>query len=189
MKNSKDTYHIKLTSEEAQLVERITLDVSQLEQPEMHAVYKANEQPVQNLLKSLNERRAIPKERLFYWQEPTFNTGDPRRSHKGVFEKNGCRGAEIYTHLHFLPYLRYFLFGANLPEIVIAQFEEQVGDPDDVTSGDIAPLGTCARKLICQHSLDRTEAAEEFYKLCLDMGLGMLVARHVRGAVMRMRAR
>ena len=40
MRINKDAYHVKLTSEESQLVERITLDVSRLEQPEMHGAYK-----------------------------------------------------------------------------------------------------------------------------------------------------
>ena len=157
----------------------------------MHASYKANQQPILALLKSLNERGVVPKQRMHYWRNPDYNTSNPRRSHKSVFEKNGCTGHDIYTHLHFLPYLRYFLFGADLPDAVVAQFETKLeelsGNPDEVTSGDYEPLSKRARSLVRQHRLDRTTAAEEFFKLCLDIGLGLMLARYVRRAVMRIR--
>ena len=88
-----------------------------------------------------------------------------------MFERNGCTGQEIYTHPHFIPYLRYFLFGADLPDAVIAKFEEKVGNPDWVTSGDIVPIGKCARDLARQYRLDQADTPEEFFRLCLDMGL------------------
>ena len=116
------------------------------------------------------ERDAIPEERLNYWTDPDYNTGQLKASNKGVFERNGCTGQEIYTHPHFIPYLRYFLFGADLPDAVIAKFEEKVGNPCRVTSSDIVPVSKCARAHARQHSLDRAHAGEEFFKLCLDMG-------------------
>lgn len=180
-------YHIELTEEEKALVEAIDFRVSHPKHDEGHAAYQANKHPILVLLKSLDARGAIPQERLNYWNDPTYNTGRLKASNKGMFERNGCTGQDIYTHPHFIPYLRYFLFGAELPEVVIAAFEGKVGNPDWVTSSDIVPIGKCARDLARQHRLDRAHAPEEFFKLCLDMGLGLSTAVSVMRAVKQLR--
>ena len=180
-------YHIELTDEETVLVEAIDLRVLHADHDEGHAAYETNKRPILNLIESLTERGAIPKERLNYWNEPNYYRGRLKSSHKGVFERNGCRGQEIYTHPHFIPYLRYFLFGADLPDEVITKFEEEVGNPAWVTSSDIVPIGKCARNLARQHHLDRSHAPEEFYKLCLDLGLGLDVATSVMSSVKQLR--
>ena len=102
-----------------------------------------------------------------------------------MFERNGSPDEEAYTHPHFIPYLRYFLFGAYLPEPVIGRFEREVDDLAPITSGDIVPLEELARTLTRQHGLDRNGAALEFYKLCLDIGLEQGDARSIRDAVMK----
>ena len=104
-----------------------------------------------------------------------------------MFERNGCTGQEIYTHPHFIPYLRYFLFGADLPDAVIPEFEERVGNLRWVTSGDIVPIGKSARDFARQHQLDRAHASEEFFKLCLDRGLGLSTAASVMHSVKQLR--
>ena len=180
-------YHIELTDQEKALVETIDLRTSHRHHSEGHAAYEANKQPILALLKSLSERHAIPEERLNYWRDPAYNTGRLKASHKGVFKRNGCTGQEIYTHPHFIPYLRYFLFGADLPDGVIGKFEEEVGNPCWVTSSDIVPIGKFARALVREHRLNRAHAPEEFFKLCLDIGLGLDTARSVRRSVMQLR--
>ena len=180
-------YHMELTDEEEALVETIDLRVSHVNHDEGHAAYQANRRPILALLQSLCERSAIPEERLKYWGVPDYNTGGRNMSKKGVFERNGCTGEDIYTHPHFIPYLRYFLFGAAVPDVVITKFEAKVGNPDWVTSSDIVPIGKCARDLTRQYRLDRKHAAEEFFKLCLDMGLGLNTAAIVRSSVMQLR--
>lgn len=180
-------YHIELTEAEEALVDAIDLRVSHSSHDEGHAAYKANQGPILALLKSLSERGAVPRERLNYWNDPDYNTGRLKASNKGVFERNGCTGQEIYTHPHFMPYLRYFLFGADLPDTVITAFEEKVGNPDWVTSSDIVPIGKCARDLARRHGLDRAHAPEEFFKLCLDMGLGLSTAASVMRSVKQLR--
>ena len=180
-------YHIEVTDEGKALVDAIDLRVSHLNHDEAHAAYEANKRPILALLKSLSERGAIPEERLNYWNNPDYNTGRLKASNKGVFERNGCTGQEIYTHPHFIPYLRYFLFGADLPDAVIAKFEEKVDNPDWVTSSDIVPIGKCARHLARQYRLDRAHAPEEFFKLCLDMGLGLSTAVSVMRSVKQLR--
>ena len=93
----------------------------------------------------------IPEQQWNYWADPEYRIDrsikDPP---KGVFERNGNPGEDAYVHPHFIPYLRYFLFGVYLPSPVIETFEEEVGDPASVTSGDIVPLGDPARKLTRQ---------------------------------------
>lgn len=139
------------------------------------------------LLQSLAERDAIPSQRLKYWDDPAYNTGGTKVSHKGVFERNGCHGEEIYTHPHFIPFLRYFLFGAELPDATKAAFEDKVGNPEWVTSSDIVPIGTFARNLTRNHGLNKRDAPEEFFKLCLDVGLPLSTAESVRRSVMQVR--
>ena len=178
---------IELTDEETAILGAIDLRVSHSTHDEGHAAYLANKRPILALLQSLGERGAIPHQRLSYWNDPDYNTGRPRTSHKGVFERNGCTGEDIYTHPHFLQYLRYFLFGPDLPDPVIAKFEEKVGNPDWVTSSDIVPISKYARALTRQFGLDRRHAAEEFFKLCLDMGLGLSTAGIVPRSVMQIR--
>ena len=180
-------YDISLTEAEAALLDKIDLRVRHESHDEGHAAYLANREPIVGLMRSLSERDGIPEERVRYWLDPGYNTGRLKASHKGVFERNGRRGDEIYEHPHFTPYLRYFLFGADLPDAVIAAFEEAVGNPEWVTSGDIVPMGKRARGLARVHELDRRVAAEEFFKLCLDMGLGVHTAGSVRSAVMQLR--
>jgi hypothetical protein len=124
---------------------------------------------------------------LKYWDDPRYRQGRIKASHKGVFERNGCTGADIYTHPHFIPFLRYFLFGADLPEAVISAFEETVGNPQWVTSSDIVPIGKSARDLARRRHLDKTDASAEFFKLCLDMGLGSSTAESIMRSVKQIR--
>jgi hypothetical protein len=180
-------YHIALTEQEQALLKRIDLRACHPTHDEGRAAYLANQEPILALLKSLSERDAVPRERLNYWNDPRYYTGRLKASNKGAFERNGCIGSEIYTHPHFIPYLRYFLFGPDLPDAVIAGFEEKVGNPDWVTSSDITPISKYARDQARQHRLDRSSAPEEFFKLCLDIGLGLSVAAIVRRSVMQLR--
>jgi hypothetical protein len=143
-------YHIDLTEAEKALVARIDLRMSHPDADAGHVAYEANKQSILALLRSLSERGAIPEERVRYWNDPDYYTGRLKASHKGVFERNGCHGMDIYTHPHFIPYLRYFLYGADLPDAVILKFEEKVGNPDWVSSSDIVPIGKHARDLARQ---------------------------------------
>jgi hypothetical protein len=182
-----DKFHIDLNQNEVELVERIDLRVAHHNHTEGHAAYNANKEPIVTLLRSLSERNAVPPHRLSYWNDPRYNFGRVKTSRKGLFERNGCTGAEIYTHPNFIPYLRYFLFGSELPDDVIAKFEAKVGNPEWVTSSDVVPIGKFARDLTRQHRLDISDAPEEFFKLCLDMGLSLSVAERVMRSVRQIR--
>jgi len=179
-------YHIALTDDERAALRRIDLRVVHTNHDERQAAFDGNDEPILALVKSLSDRDAVPDVRLRYWNNPEYHNGRIKASHKGLFERNGCRGSDIYTHPSFIKYLRYFLFGAELSDPVIAAFEEKVGDPQWVSSSDVVPIGKAARQLARQHSLDH-DAPEEFFKLCLDMGLGLSRAQSVRRSVCQIR--
>ena len=172
-------YAIELTEAESEVLSGIELDALQVDCMQ----YQRQAPLVLRLYESLKDRNAIPEVRQRYWADPEYRIGSGNQSHKGIFEKNGRRGVEIYTHPHFLQYLRYFLFGAQLPDPVIKEFEEIVGNPQWVTSGDVANITSGARRVARKYGL-QTEA-EEFYRLALDIGLSQSYARAVRDAVMK----
>lgn len=180
-------YHLELTDEEAATLQRIELSPMRVADPDAHAKYLANREPILALMRSLIERRALPAHRLHYWTDPEFKPGGFRTSREGIFERNGCSGEEIFIHPNFLKHLRYFLFGSELPEAVITAFEQKAANPEWVSSSDGIPLGKFARGLARQHGLERETAAEEFFKLCLDMGINLSTALSIRRAVLQLR--
>ncbi|BAL73736.1 hypothetical protein [Bradyrhizobium cosmicum] len=175
-------YAIQLTGAEAALLAQIELDMGKLK----FESAQSNAPAVVALMKSLEERKAIPEIRLRYWLDPDLNHGRIKSSHKGLFERNGTKGQEIFEHPHFLPYLRYFLFGADLPPSVISTMKERVGNPAWISSSDILPIAKFARMLARQSGLDQN-AAEEFFKLALDLGLPEYTAGAIRKAVHQIR--
>lgn len=180
-------YHIELTEEEAGLLSKIDLRSHHQNHDEGHAAYLNNKEPILALLKSFSARRAVPEVRLSYWNDPNYRSGRIKSSRKGLFERNGRTGADVYTHPHFLEHLRYFLFGSELPDAVIEEFEAKVGNPEWVSSSDIVPIGKAARDLTRRYSLDIAGAPEEFFKLCLDMGLSLSTAESVMRSVKQVR--
>lgn len=174
-------FEITLTKDETELLGDIELDQSALD----HEQWKRQAPLVLRLLESLLERNAIPEIRQRYWLEPEFQLGRVKASHKGLFERNGRKGDEIYTHPNFLKYLRYFLFGASLPSGAIAEFEELVGNPLWVSSGDITDITKGTRNIVRRYNLQTED--EEFYRLALDMGLSQWCAKSVRDAVKQVR--
>jgi hypothetical protein len=176
-----EKYHIALTAEEQATLAQIELHKMD------HAIYLANKKPILALVASLRKREAVPAHRLRYWVDPDYRSGRLKTSHRGLFERHGRQGDEIYTNPSFIPYLRYFLFGPDLPDTVIEGFIDQVGEPDWVSSGDIAPMRKCARKLVREHGIEKHRASDEFFKLCLEMGLDLSYAEAVRDDVKGMR--
>lgn len=176
-------YAITLTEDELMLVREIEFDASKLD----HEAYVRQAPLILDLLRSLVERNAIPEIRLRYWTDPSFKSGRIKASHKELFERNGTKGQEIYTHPSFLKYLRYFIYGANLPAAVVAAFENTVGNPDWVSSGDIQGICKSVRALMRQFALDKGRAPEEFYRLSLDFGLSHTYAEAVKRAAKQVR--
>lgn len=175
-------HHIALTNEEAALVAKIDLRLDHGHHEDGHAIYLANCEPIVALLKSLSERSAILAHRLAYWADPKYQTGRVKGSYRDVFARNGSRGREAYTHPHFLPFLRYFLFGADLPPAAMEEFEAQIGDPRWFSGSDILSLTKRTRAIVRKYGLRSNNDADEFQKLAIDNGLSPYDAASVRKA-------
>lgn len=170
-----------LTSEEKALLASLTFDYDDLRDRDPNA----NGEAALALTRSLLERRAIPDHRWRVFSDPDFNPGGYGRSNQQIFERNGCSGEAICRNPHFLPYLDYFLHGADLPDGFKSAFGEAVARAAPITSGDLAPLGKLARQLVRDHGLTGTQARDEVFRLALDTGLGAWQAAFVRTAVSR----
>jgi hypothetical protein len=167
------------------LASRIDFDLSG---PHNADSWKASGDAMQELMASLLERNAIPLARRKFLTDPAYFIGGHGLSHLGVFEKNGTRGDDVFRHPHFAKYLRYFLYGPDLPRPVIEQFQGKVaacGSP--FTSGDAITVADFARQITRSRNLEPQVSAEEFYKLALDCGLDAGDARAVRDSAMRAR--
>jgi hypothetical protein len=75
------------------------------------------------------------------------------------------------------------VLGPDLPDFVIAEFASAVAGCGSVTSGDVLTLARSASKLAKFNRLDQSKAAEEFYKLALDLGMDSFGARSVRDKI------
>lgn len=168
---------VNLTDEERALLDQIEFDVRVLDPDGV----ESNGEAVVELTHSLLSRDAVPKHRLDYFTDPEYNIGARGRSRAGMFERNGrLRGDDVFRHPHFLPHLRYFVHGADLPAAAAAEFCSAVDDCGMVTSSDVVPLGLLARRLARKHGLTRDEARDEFFKLALDCGLDVGTAASIR---------
>ena len=185
-------YHIELTCCEQTLVASIDFESV------THESFLKNQKSILSLLKSLSERSAIPKHRLSYWTDPDYNISPYKNtSNRGVFERNGRSGCEIYTHPSFLKYLRYFLYGVDLQDELIERFKcsctKDLIDFKYVTSSDIIPICKHARKVariaIQEYGLSKRHVTEELFKLCLELKLSLIHARSVRDYVARVNVR
>lgn len=174
---------IELTDRERTLASRIVFDFH----PGVNDVeWRAVADAMEELVNSLLERNAVPLQRRKYLADPEYFVGGHGRSRLQTFEKNGTRGNEIFRHPHFLKYLRYFLYGPDLPKPVIAAFQKKVMDcGSPFTGSDALEVAAFARGLVRSHVLDSQKVPEEFYKLALDCGLDAADARAVRDSVMR----
>jgi len=177
-----EKHHIALTSEEAALVGSIDLRLDHGHHEDGHAIYLSNCDPIMALLKSLSGRSAIPPHRLAYWNDPKYQTGRVKGSYEDIFARNGSSGREAYTHPHFLPFLRYFLFGADLPPAAMVEFEGQIGDPRWFSGSDILGLTKRTRAIVRKYGLRSHNDADEFQKLAIDNGLSPYNAASVRKA-------
>lgn len=154
MTNSKIS-KIEFTAEEQTLLEQISFTDHD------HQTLRKSCQAAGKLSEILIKRHAIPEIRMEYFINPKYNIGK-NKSRKEIFEGNGTKGSDILYHGNFLKYLRYFIFGPDLPSTLIDEFCTKI-DEDD--------LPAIARKLVRKYGLNSREASEEFYKLCLECNL------------------
>lgn len=175
---------VELTDEEQVLLESICFDPREMS----HDVLRESCRNAKPLAGSLLKRKAVPRIRLEYFTDPEYNIGS-QRSRKQIFEDNGTVGEAILGHGNFLNYLRYFIFGPDLPEETIRKFCQIVSDDHFQSHELLGNLRSFARRETRENNLDRKTAAEEFYKLCLECQLEGYFTRSVRDAVMQIRTR
>ena len=166
---------VALSPEERVLFEQITSEPSLSDEPAAAAV---------SLTRSLLERNAIPKVRLRYFTDPELNIGGHKKSRRDAFEVRGIKGDAIFQHPNFLRYLKYFITGPDLPTETVDRFWTIVID-DRGTSGMVRDqlrqfARHEARRLPPEQ---RRKAVEEFFKLALECGLDVGLARSIRDAV------
>ena len=175
-------HHIELTAEEEALAKQIDFRETLPRHEDGRAVYLANRAPIMALIKLLVARQAIPERRLALWTDPELKPGRTKGSYSQMFARNGSEGEEAYTHPHFIPFLRYFLYGADMPEAAMAEFEDQVGNPECFSGSDIIGLTKKTRELVRKYNLRDHRYPGEFQKLALDNGLSNYNVLSVRSA-------
>lgn len=151
-----------------------------------HDKLRASIEPAHQLAKSLLARNAIPPIRLRYFTDPEFNIKGRGKSRQAVLERNGISGDAILKHPHFHKYLRYFVLGPDLPTEVIDEFVALVSECGTLTSGDTKAFCSLARQQVRTADIDRKYAAEEYFKLGLELEEGGDIAHAVRDSIMRM---
>lgn len=170
------SFKIELTDHEQVLLGELRFNILGMGSDEV----RRNGEIAAELVHSVIRRGAVPEHRVRYFTDRDYNLGPKKCSRQEVFEGNGRRGDDILKHPNFLPYLRYFLFGAHLSERVIAEFSSAVRECGSVTSSDVVPLGAQARHLARQEGLSPERSREEFFKLALDCGIDLGSATSIR---------
>ncbi len=176
---------VELTVPEQELLKGIEFNLSRNRHDAAFA--RKNGETVLELMRLLIQRDAIPEIRIRVFTDPEFFIGGRGSSHLDVFKRNGTSGDAIFRHPHFLKYLHYFLFGPDLPRPVCQAFCQTVSDCAPVTSGDVETLCIKAKELTRRHYLDKSYAAESFYRLALECELDESTARMIRDDVKRLR--
>lgn len=176
---------VQLTALEQELLKGIEFDLSRSRHNADDA--RKNGETVLELMRSLIQRSAIPEIRTRVFTDPSLFIGGHGSSHLDVFKHNGTSGDAVFRHPHFLKYFHYFLFGPDLPKPVSLEFCRTVSDCAPVTSGDVETLCVNAKELTRRHQLDKSDAAEAFYRLALECDLDESTARMIRDTVKRLR--
>lgn len=177
------TPDIELTDSDRALLAKIEFDYERLT-PES---YMSNSEVAAALTRSLFDRRAVPDQRMKYFIDPAYKPGRIKGSHRDLFRRNKNTDEEMIRHVHFLPYLYYFICGSKLPKDAKDRFREQVSRCGRVSSSDAIPLAKFARAETRVSGLVPHEAAEEYFKLSLDCGIWISYALHIRDYVNKTR--
>jgi hypothetical protein len=178
-------YHIPLTEDESALLAKIDLRDQLPPGTDAHEVYQNNRKPIVALVASLTERGAIPAHRIEYFTNPEYKRGRTKGSRLQGFEDNGNVGDEVVEHPNFKKYLRYFLFGPDLPDQAILEFEEGITNPKWISGSDGIDLGKKAVKIARAYKIQKHHAADNFFKLCLDIGISFSQADTIQGILRR----
>jgi hypothetical protein len=174
---------IKLTSEEEILFDQINFDPQQTGLGgTFHDVLHKSCAAAKPLALSLLKRNAVPQVRKDYFTDARYSIGT-KMSRMAVFESNGTTGEEIFEHGSFLKYLRYWIFGPVLPKETIEGFCEILNNEIGTSGMELNRRHKYVRDQTRSHALRKHEAAEEFYKLAIEIGLDQDTSRGIRDAV------
>lgn len=165
---------IELTEEESVLLKEISFSSHEYD------VLRQSCKNAGNLTLLLLERKVIPKIRIKYFTNPKYNIGRRGKSRQEVFESNGTTGKDILFHGNFLKYLKYFIYGPDLPKAAIQIVCNNI-DPEDYP--------TLTRGIVRDNMLNPKESAEEFYKLFIECDNISFYASNVRKSIMAMKVK
>jgi hypothetical protein len=176
---------IELTASEKEMLASLSFDP--LSFKGNHEGFLRNADLAHQLTTLLVDRKGIPEHRVRYFTDSEYYPGGRGKSRQDSFIKHGNDHDETLRHPHFLKYLRYFIHGADLPAAIIRRYTEAVKDCGMVSSSDIPELGATARNLARTHGLEGSAAADEFFKLSLDLGLSAGQSARIRESVKQLR--
>lgn len=173
---------VKLNEAEEKLLTRIEA-FDKLAHPP-YEEWKSIADAMEALFDSLVERDAIPEIRWrLFTDSDLAETGS--KSRQQVFESNGTSGREIIRHPHFIPYLRHFIIGPDLPTPAIEGLCRILNE-DMGTSGELMDRYRAhARATVKMHRIDSHHVATEFFRLAIEIGMDAHAARVLRDAAMK----
>jgi hypothetical protein len=137
------------------------------------------------LTHSILKRKIIPPRRLAFFTDPELRAGHGNGSWQEIFESNGTRGDEIFEHPHFLPFLKYFISGAELTTELkqgAQHLYEKTAFKQDYP--DLLYTLATQRKYLPINKWEMNNYAEEIYKLLLDFNVPSYNAKTIRTKVM-----
>lgn len=173
---------IKLTKQETEWIS--ILNSFEISLDESYKIRISKLETAGLLSKSLLEREVIPEIRLKYFVEPAYNLGNTKRSHKDNFNMNGTVGEEILSHPSFFKYLKYFIYGADLPEelkVKLGNLYKNMHYDDDFVEAATPIL----KQYFFNSSVERSSFSEEVFKMSLDLGVQLNFAKIIRDKVLK----
>lgn len=168
---------IELTTKEMEMVQLLEPFTISLDEP--HEQREKKLQVSAQLMHSLLDRQVIPKIRLKYFTQAEYNLPSPRKSRQQVFEHNGRSGSRIFEDPAFLKYLKYFIYGAELPwELKV---DLQAAKPNAYYESEFVEDAYAVVKRHGESSLtaDDQLLAEEVFKHALDIGVELSAAQRL----------
>src|SRR2546430_16392200 len=124
---------IELTEPENEILKSVSFDY----EPHDDEAYLANVKAVPQLMDLLIKRKAIPKVRIQYFTDPAYHFGRMKGSHESILRSNDRSGDPLFENHSFWKYLKYFLYGADLPAPVVEEFSARVRSLGNITSDDV----------------------------------------------------
>ncbi|MDZ4667529.1 MAG: hypothetical protein SGJ00_06565 [bacterium] len=136
------------------------------------------------LVTSLLKREAIPQCRIDFIKKPIHNLSNSPKSKEQIFEDNGTKGEMIFKDGNFLKYLKYFLYGPDLPMSLISQLKG-VCKGHYYSDEFVENAKPIIRTFFKQSNISQKGIATEIYKLCLELGIGQVYSKQLRDSVMK----